>query len=308
MKTQIQRYNLKAVLKTFVVFACCSLIPVGAVTGFSLYRERKFMDLLQQRRLDQASKAVAQAVRARLLLIDSHMRFLALSQEKVTGTVSRMFSSPNIVLEEFCTGLCSVVSQKTAGVFFGHVDDRDFPKPEEIELLREGEARLYSRPNEKGPARLFMMVPIYERQSLDRVLLAEIDVSRLWGIGAMNALPPQTDLCVMDDSYHILLNSLPHDEAFLTTASTTRKDITGVKFRSKHDDLERIASILAISVPNSVPKQTWTLLMSQAVMQVTLPLNTSKSTLSIGFLAALLALFLASAICLRRNDPSNGKA
>ena len=70
MKFETTFLRSRVARRIFVLFICCTLVPIGALAILSFSQVEKKLNELSQRRLHHANKAVGMAILERLIFLE----------------------------------------------------------------------------------------------------------------------------------------------------------------------------------------------------------------------------------------------
>src|SRR4030043_140772 len=77
MKFETTFLRSRVARRIFLLFVCCALVPIGALAVLSFNQVEKQLNELNQRRLNDANKAVGIAIFERLLFLEEEMKGVA---------------------------------------------------------------------------------------------------------------------------------------------------------------------------------------------------------------------------------------
>ena len=84
-----------------------------------------------------------------------------------------------------------------------------------------GKTTIIFTENQKLPSLAYMVIDLNKNSPESDMLVGQIEISSLWGIGYENMLPPMTGLCIVDQFRKILISSFPVSGALLHRVTIT---------------------------------------------------------------------------------------
>jgi putative nucleotidyltransferase with HDIG domain len=132
-------------------------------------------------------------------------------------------------------------------------------------------------------------------------LIGEINPSYLWGIDQGNTLPPDTELCVLDETENIIFSSLSNEDPFPKKADLWLKDSVSGQFELVLENKKHLASYRRIFMNRLFLVDAWTVILSQSKADVFAPMSDFKTIFPAVVLIALWAVLLLSIYSIRKS-------
>jgi putative nucleotidyltransferase with HDIG domain len=158
-----------------------------------------------------------------------------------------------------------------------------------------------SRPDSDGPPRLFMAMALDPQHPARGMLLGEINTTYLWGLGDENALPPNTELCILDHSLIFLACSLAGQVSLPEQVMRDMTHSASGQFEWKHDEREFLASYWTIPLQFRFLVPKWTVVLGESKADVLAPMANFKKIFPLVILLSLWVVLLLSISQIRRS-------
>jgi putative nucleotidyltransferase with HDIG domain len=289
----------KVARRFFLLFTCCALLPMIALTILSFKQVTRQLALQSHKRLQEQTKSYGMSVYERLMLLDTDLEVMAAHAQVAgaTGNASEHFGErlkqrfSAISRYSAATGMVDIV---------GHMAAPPELEPAESDNLHKGKTVIIAQPQPEQPARLFIIKPIHPGSPEELVLYGEIISSYVWGLGFENFLPSQTELFVLDMTKRVLVNSHPVPDNLARMVALRQDGEVSRQFEYRHDNEAYLASYWPIFLKSKFFAQTWTVVLGQAESEVLAPLARFKKIFPLVVLLSLWIVLLLSLIYIRR--------
>lgn len=298
MKLEWTFLRSKVARRVFALFILCALVPIAALALISFGTVARQLNAQSQRRLHQASKAMALGIYERLLFLEAEMTMIA----STLATESNVHSqrSDEDVTRRFI-GLMLIKDTGKPMPLFGDVANPPEPTVEEERHLRAGGTLLSSQDRPDRPPRTFMMRMVDPQQPKKGLLLAEVNPSYLWGFGEDSTLPPSTELCVLGHSDAVLACSLSGPISFPPQATLDMTRSASGQFEWTLAGKEYHASYWSLPLKFRFYTPKWTVVLSESKADVLAPMANFKRIFPLVILMSLWVVLLLSLNQIRRS-------
>jgi putative nucleotidyltransferase with HDIG domain len=125
--------------------------------------------------------------------------------------------------------------------------------------------------------RIMMVRPVNPKDMNTGYLIGEIKPTYLWGIEQGNSLPPDTEVCVLDESKHILFSSFSHEDPSFKTDDFQVKNSVSGQFEFVRENEKYLASYRKIYLDRRFLADGWTVVVSQSKADVLAPMSRFKT-------------------------------
>ncbi len=291
----------KVARRIFLLFILCALLPVAALAVISFSQVTGQLKEQSQKRLRQASKAVALSFFKRLLLLEVEMKMVAanlygsgkdpltMPTETVTEDLKRRFRSVTLITD-----------QGKPLSLLGPLRNIPEPAPAEVQHRISGKTLLSSEHLSDQTVRLWMSLAVDPKRPKRGILAAEINLAQLWGSEAEGNLPAFTEICVLDESYNPLFCSLPQATNFADAVGLKTRPSTLGEFEWNSENNEYLASYWSIPLKFSFYVPQWTVVLLESKTDIFAPVAYFKKIFSLVIVTFLGIVVLLSVSQIRR--------
>jgi len=302
MKLEWTFLRSKVARRIFLLFVLCALLPIAALAIVSFGQVTQELNRQSQKRLHQGSKAVALGIYERLLFLEGEMRIVASTLATRTGTSppkgSDVFSEGS---PERFASLTFISGGGRRNDLFGRMGDPPELTVAEKQHMTAGKTVVASRFGSDVPPRMFMTMALDPQHPTRGTLLGEINTTYLWGIGDENALPPNTELCILDHSLIFLVCSLPGRVSLPEQVMRAMTHSASGQFEWRHDEREFLASYWTIPLQFRFFVPKWAVVLGESKADVLAPMANFKKIFPLVILLSLWVVLLLSISQIRRS-------
>jgi putative nucleotidyltransferase with HDIG domain len=302
MKFETTFLRSRVARRIFVLFICCAIVPIGALAILSFSQVEKKLNELGQRRLHHANKAVGMAILERLIFLGDGMKMVA---SKYRTDSSHILPPPAAEfgehLKERFKGLAIITGKGEMIPLLGHTQNIPKLTPEQKQHIRSGRTLVSSERYPDLTLEIFMTMALDSKNHGRGVLLGRLDPAYLWVTSAENPLLPMTELCLLDQSNHVLFSSLPGPISFPEQAMLQMSRSALGQFEWVHEKKEYIAEYRSISLQGSLLTPKWTVILSESKSNALAPAANFKKIFLLVFLLSLWVVLFLSIVQIRRS-------
>jgi putative nucleotidyltransferase with HDIG domain len=302
MKFETTFLRSKVAIRIFVLFICCALLPVSALTILSFSHVTKQLSEQTQKKLQQASKDVGRAISERLFFLEGEMKMAA---SKLSTESNPTFRTPaegfSDHLKKRFKAIVLIADTGEPMHLFGQIQNIPALIPEQKQHIRSGHSLVFSEYHPGLSSRIFMSTAIDPEHPKRGILLGEIDTTYLWGETIELPLPPMTELCLLDESNHVLFSSLPGQVSFPEQVVLKMTRSSMGMFEWVHEKNEYMASYRSIFLQPAFFTRQWTVVLSESKSDVLTPVANFKKIFPLVILLSLLVVLFLSTIQIRRS-------
>jgi len=252
--------------------------------------------------LKQSVTGYAYSIFERLTFLETELQFVASS---IKASLNGPGQIPLVVFNE------RLASRFKAAVFFntakGYVpiykEMNNVNKPNVLEMkhINAGNTAI-SMVNRSGSLPGIMMVRLVNPGDPNvGYLIGEINPSYLWGIDQGNTLPPDTKLCVLDESENIIFSSLSNEDPFPKKGDLWLKNSVSGQFELVLENKKHLASYRRIFMNRQFLVDAWTVILSQSKADVLAPMSDFKTIFPAVVLMALWVVIILSIYNIRKS-------
>lgn len=273
MKFDATFLRSKVARRIFLLFIVCALLPITALAIISFIQVTEQINEQSQRRLRQASKAVAMSIYERLMFLDADMKMVA--SNLYTGSGAPFNLPPEGLTEELKQRFKTLAPIGEAGKsvpFLGRIEDPPEPTPAEKRHMSSGKAVVSVQQRQDLPLGIIMSRALDPQHPERGILLGEINPTYLWGLGDQDTLPPLTELCVLDRSYKVLICSLPGATSFAAQIGLHVSESSSGRFEWSHQDKEYLGSYWSLPLKFNFFVPQWTVVLFESKADILAPM------------------------------------
>ncbi len=265
MKFEMTFLRSRVARRIFVLFICCALVPIGALAVLSFSQVAKQLNELGQRRLHHASKAVGMAIFERLLFLKDELKIVAFQYSTKS---SHILPPPpeefGEHLKERFEGLAIITDNGKTIPLFGHIQNIPELTPQQSQHIRSGGTLVSSEHYPDLPLQIFMTTALDSKSQGRGMLLGKINPAYLWITSVENPLLPMTELCILDQSNHVLFSSLPGPVSFPEQVRFQMSRSAMGQFEWVHEKKEYMANYWSIFLQGAFSTPKWTVVLSES--------------------------------------------
>ena len=302
MKFETTFLRSRVARRIFVLFICCALVPIGALAILSFSQVEKKLNELGQRRLHHANKAVGMAILERLIVLGDGMKMMA---SKYRTDSSHIFPTPapefGEHLKERFKGLTIITDKGENIPLFGHFQNIPKLTPQQSAHIRSGGTLVSCKHRPNHTLEILMTMALDSKNDRRGILVGKLNPAYLWTTSVENPLLPMTELCILDQSNHVLFSSFPGPVSFPEQITLQMsRSITG-QFEWVHEEKEYMANYRSLSLRSDIWAPKWTVVLSESKSDVLAPAANFKKIFPLTFLLSVLVILFLSIVQIRRN-------
>ena len=299
MKIELTFLRSNVARRIFTLFIFCALVPILAMAILSFIQVRKQLYEQGKRRLHQSSKAIGMSIFERLSFLENELKVFS----------SSLNSSPSASTyrppEEYCKrlnqrfkGLSLLTDAGKYSSFFGPAEQPTEQSEKEKQHLRSGRTLIASRTCGNNRLHIYMMRIVDPQEPKQGILCGEVNCTYLWG--SLASLPTMTELCILDDSNHVIYSSIPLPSSFHETSvlKTTHSSLR--RFAWKCEDKEYLASFWDIFLKYNFFYPKLRVVLSVSKDHILAPITYFKKIFPLVILLSFWVVLLLSIIQIRR--------
>lgn len=302
MKFETTFLRSKVARRIFVLFICCALVPIGALAALSFNQVSKQLNELSQKRLNHASKAVGMAILERLLFVKDELKIVA---SQYSAKSSHILPPPTEEfgehLKERFEGMAIITDNGKTIPLFGHIQNIPELTPQQSEHIRSGGTLVSTEHYPDLPLQIFMTTALNSKSQQRRMLLGKINPAYLWITSIENPLLPMTELCILDQSNHVLFSSFPGPVSFPEQVTLQMSRSTLGQFEWVHEEKEYMVNYRSIFLHGWFSAPKWTVVLSESKSDALAPAANFKKIFPLTLLLSLWVVLLLSIVQIRRS-------
>jgi len=302
MKFDTKFFRSKIARRIFVLFVSCALLPIFCLSIISYVHVTKQLKKQSYQRLKQSVKGHGLSLYERLIFLETELQFFASFPKKPLqdpGQKPLADFNERLASRFKAVALFNDMDEYTS--VFKTMDNPKKPGVQEIKHMSAGNTAIsVLNPTGSWP-RIFMMRRVDSKALKSGFLVAEINPAYLWGIDQGNALPPNTDVCVLDKSNNMLFSSFSNQDSFSNRVRIKLNSSASGQFEWVHENEKYLVSYRTIFMKPRFLVHGWTVALSQSKADVLSPMSDFKTIFPLVVLMSLWGVLLFSIYYIRKS-------
>ncbi len=237
MKLDRSFLRSKVARRIFILFILCALVPISGLTALSYFQVSKELKTQSMEHLYNSAKVHGLSIYDRFLLLETSLNIISTAL-KDTGRGVGPLNSEEIIgvtaLKRF-TALALLKKTGEINLLHGELDGFSLEPLNKETKQEASKTSIVFKENENLPSSIYMVLRLNPDNPESELLVGQIEISSLWGIGYENSLPPLTGLCVVTQFRKILISSFPVPDTVLNKILITN-DGKGSNFFHYNDE------------------------------------------------------------------------
>ena len=303
MKFDTKIFSSKIARRIFILFVSCALFPVLCLSIISFIRVTKQLNEQSYKLLKQSVTGHAYSIFERVIFLDTELQLIASS---LKASLNDPGQTHSVVFDKRLGHHFKAVAffntQNRTIPIYNEINNFKKPGKDEIRhIISSGKTAIFVM-NHPGSMPRIMMVRLMDLKDLSAgYLIGEIKPSYLWGVEQGNSLPLGTEVCVLDESKHIVFSTLLHEEPFLKRADFQADNSISGQFELVHENEKHLASYRKIFLNRWFLSDVWTVVLSQSKADVLAPMSHFKTIFPPIVLMTFWVVLLLSIYSIRKN-------
>ncbi|MGD2029082.1 MAG: HD domain-containing phosphohydrolase [Desulfobacterales bacterium] len=294
MKFNTKLFHSKIARRFFIMFVCCAIIPILGLSAVSYRHVSKQLHEQTSRQLKRTVKAYAMSFYERLIFLETELQLVA-------SYFTMPLNMPNQTRFQNFNERLSGRFQAVA-IFDDSGGHRSVYKTirspkqlttKEINHINAGNAVISISDDSGSAPRIFMVIRVDLKNPDAGFLFGEINAGYLWGITQGNALPPNTKVCILNQSKKLLFSSFSNHDLCPANSEISIEKKSSDQFVSVYNKKNYLVSYWTIFMKPRFLVPGWTVVVIQPEADVFAPMLHFKTTFPF---IALMALWVV--LCL----------
>jgi putative nucleotidyltransferase with HDIG domain len=302
MKFETKIFSSQIARRIFLLFVSCALLPIFCLSIISYVHVTKQLNKQSYKRLKQSVKGHGLSLYERLIFLETELQFFASSLKKPLQNPGQTLSADfneRLASRFKAVGLFNNMDKYTS--VFKTMEHPKKPGAQEINHMNAGHTAISILNFSGSCPRIFMMRRVDSKDLKSGFLVAEINPSYLWGNDQGNALPTNTEVCVLDEAKNLLFSSLSNKDSFTGRFRLKIKNSASGEFEWAHENEKYLVSYRTIFMKPRFLVYGWTVVLSQSRADVLAPMSDFKTIFSLVVLMSLWGVLLFSIYYIRKS-------
>ena len=303
MKVDTKIFRSKIARRIFILFVSCALFPILCLSIISFIRVTKQLNEQSHKLLKQSVTGHASSIFERVKFLDTELQVIASSLRASLNDSSQTHSGVfNKQSEHHFKAVAHISTENRCIPIYKEINN--FKKPSEGEIrpiISKGKPAIFKMSHPESLPRIMMVRSVNPKDLNKGYLIGEIKPSYLWGIDQGDSLPPETDVCVLDESNNILFNSFSHEAPSFKKDDFQRKNGISGQFEFVHENEKYLASYRKLFLNRLFLSGEWTVVVCQSKANVLAPMSHFKTIFPPIVLMTFWVVLLLSIYSIRKN-------
>jgi PAS domain S-box-containing protein len=288
--------------RLFWMFVCCSFIPIITLSGLSYIQVKRQLNDQAVARLRQMTKAIGMSIYERLEFLENEMRLMAstLPTQKRPSSFIDAISQTEYKTQRFIA-LKFVARDGHETPLYGKTKSTPVFTAAEETKLNAGKSIISIIPQNNAPARILFSIKTTNGNTAPGVLIGEVNVAYLWGIGQQYNLPPMTELTIFDHSGRVLISSVNPAENLIRKAASPDRNASSHHFTWQNDDQAYLACYWDLFLKSRFASENWAIVLSQTRADALAVIRSFKFDFPLSLLVGFWVILLFSIRYIRKS-------
>ena len=268
-KTFLTSKVARRIYKIFILSAILPLLIISAISFFFVGHQ---LQSEAEKRLRQLCKNKGLEIYERLLTMENELKVIAR-----LVTLNRMADidhQPYDALTREGSGLMRISLRFPDGRIQTIVDHADHISPFASRNLVASETSRtiigYYQGDERYPL-IRIARALDPQQPSKGLIVGEVDSFYIWGIGTIDALPPEIDMSVVQPAKRILISSIPDDKIDANFLESYRHTSVSGRYENVKSKVNYINCYWSLFLKHRFASPDWTVIFSQSKASILAP-------------------------------------
>jgi len=303
MKFNKKIFQSKIAQRIFLMFVSCALLPLVCFSIIAYGNVTKQLHEESYKRLQRSVKGYGLSIYEKLLFLETELKLFALSLNKASEPpIPAHFKGfKGLNNNRFKAVAVADAAGKVYRSIFRTMNISKKLTTREIEHMQNGDTAISVLSQEGVSPSILMMMSLGPRDSNVGYLIGEINTGYLWGTEQGNALPPNTQFCILDASENVLFSSISYPDSFYHQLYSKLKQISSGQFEFPFENQKYLTSYRTVFMKPRFLIPGWTVVLNQSKTDVLMPMSHFKTIFPLIALMTLLVVLLFSMYSIRKS-------
>jgi signal transduction histidine kinase len=303
MHFEKKTFNSKISKRMFATFLTCTFVPIVCLAILVYIQVASYLK-------EQTSKSLRQAAKTQAMNIDDRLKVL----EKDLEIISSATNIHYLIKPEKSDGrLRDRLSKRFKSIALFKYPDQPLPvlnqlelkslqlAPDDIQHLAAGSTLLTEIKSQDPRSSLFMLRLVDFNEPAKGYLVGEINLDYLWTIDNLKNLPIDTDICILDSSYRLLMSSQIHLSEITDVLKANTETSTSGYFEFNFNKDQYHASFTHIFLKPSYKLSHWSVILIKSKSNILAPAKEFKIYYTLLFALTIVLVLWFSIVNIRKN-------
>jgi len=297
-------FRSKVAQRIFILFILCAMLPVLVLSFLSYTQVSKQLKDISLNRLKNLTKAHGMSIYERFLFLETNMQLIASGDFKDNKYLPEIYLTNDFnkkILHRF-EALALIKTSGEFNLLYGEF--KDFPDNLIDNALTIGDEKttlIFETFQNKTPAKVYMLMKTIPDHTGNKVLVGEINISYLWGIGYHNILPHNIDLCIINQVRKVVSTSFPPTDDLLHQVTMKIDGATPLAFKYKEGKNTYFASYWPMFLKSRFDAVGLNVILRNNSADALVPLSNFKKIFPLVLLLSFWIVLLLSIIHIRKS-------
>ena len=303
MKLDARIFQSKIARRIFLMFVSCALLPVFCFSIFAYGHVTKQLNEESYKRLQRLVKVHGMSIYEKLLFLETGLELYASSVRNASERpMQKRFEDFNGLDNNRFKAVAVIgAGGKVHRSIFKTVNISQNITAEQIEYIQNGHTTISVLSQEGVSPSILMIMSVDPKDSNAGYLIGEINTDYLWGINHGNALPPNTEVCVLDASKNVLFSSISYPDSFHHQLVSKLKQISSGQFEFSFENQKYLASYWTVFMKPKFLVPGWTVVLNQSKSDVLMPMEHFKTIFPLVVLMTFWVVLFLSIYSIRKS-------
>jgi len=297
MLTRNPLRKIKLSHRISLLFFCCVIAPLTIMLTLLFYHLENELKNQSIQRLRHQAKNISLSIYEKLLLVENEMRtYLPHDSKPLQGT-SRPFGGKDIQVQpKAVENLFRLGPKGTLPLLKGRPDSCEV-HVSELRPMKSGKPLILKRRSSKGYPQLWMAI----RTSNHEWLVGQINAEYLWNAEANFNLPPDTEVCVVDDKRDVLVASFAKPADLVDALALLDKSKGLSSFSWGNGEEDYVSSGHSLFLRSGFSDDRWDIILSKSERSILSSVHQVKMIFLLAGCLVIGIVVLLSQISIRRS-------
>ena len=279
MKVDTKIFRSKIARRIFILFVSCALFPILCLSIISFIRVTKQLNEQSYKLLKQSVTGYASSIFERVKFLDTELQLMASTLKAPLNDPIQIHSGVfKKKSEHHFKAVAHINTENRCIPIYNEISSfKQLGEGEIKHIFNTGKAAIFMVSHPGSMPRIMMVRPVNPKDMNTGYLIGEIKPTYLWGIEQGNSLPPDTEVCVLDESKHILFSSFLHEDPSSKKDDFQVKNSVSGQFEFVRENEKYLASYRKIYLDRRFLADGWTVVVSQSKADVLAPMSRFKT-------------------------------
>lgn len=297
MLTRNPLRKIKLSHRISLLFLCCVIVPLTIMIALLFYHLENELKNQSIQRLRHQAKNISFSIYERLQLVESELRTFLPQDSRPLQGASKPFGGKDIqVKPKGLEDLFWLGPQGSLSLLKGRADSCEV-HISELRPMEAGKPLVLKRRSSNGYPQLWMAI----RASNLEWLVGRINADYLWNVEANFNLPPDTEVCVLDDKKDVLVTSIAKPTDLVDALTRLDKSIGLSSFSWGNGEEDYVSAGYSLFLRAGFSDDRWDIILGRSQGSILSSVHQVKMIFILAGCLVIGSMVLFSQISIRRS-------